>query len=81
MAKLDLTALIPLLSEGVSFELTEKQYEEKIKKPLPKTYYLKTRSPIAKVAKNYGYIIQVEERVHRVLVFSKAEDLQKQGEK
>lgn len=73
MAKLDLSALIPLLEKGDSFELTEKQYEEKIKKSVPKTDYLKRNSPVAKKAKEYGYKIQVEERVHRVLVFKKEE--------
>lgn len=67
MPQLDLSALIPLLERGQPFELTEKQYEEKIKKELPK----KRNSPIARKAKEYGYKIQVEERIHRVLIFTK----------
>lgn len=73
MAKLDLSALIPLLDQGKTFELTEKQYEEMIKRALPKTDYLKRRSPVAKKAKEYGYKIQVEEQIHRVLIFTKTE--------
>lgn len=71
MAKLDLSALIPLLARGQPFQLTEAQYEEKIKRALPKTDYLKRKSPVAKKAKEYGYIIQVEEQIHRVLIFTK----------
>lgn len=74
MAKLDLSALIPLLKQGHSFELTEEQYKEKIKRALPKTDYLKRSSPVAKKAKEYGYKIQVEERIHRVLIFTKKPD-------
>lgn len=73
MAKLDLSALIPLLNQGKTFELTEKQYEEMIKRALPKTDYLKRHSPVAKKAKEYGYKIQVEEQIHRVLIFTKTE--------
>lgn len=68
---LDLSALIPLLEKGQPFELTEKQYEEKIKKSVPKTDYLKRNSPVAKKAREYGYKIQVEEQIHRVLIFTK----------
>lgn len=73
MPQLDLSALIPLLERGQPFELTEKQYEEKIKKEFPKTDYLKRNSPVARKAKEYGYKIQVEERIHRVLIFTKKE--------
>lgn len=73
MAKLDLSALTPLLERGSSFELTEKQYEEKIKRAMPKTYYLKRNSPVAKQAKEHGFTLTVEERVHRVLIFTKNE--------
>lgn len=73
MAKLDLSELIPLLEQGQSFELTEKQYEEKMQRALPKTDYLKRSSPVAKKAKEYGYKIQVEEQIHRVLIFTKTE--------
>lgn len=76
MAKLDLSALIPLFEQGRPFELTEKQYEERIKKPLPQTNYLKRNSPVAKEAKKHGFTIQVDERVHRVLIFTKNEETQ-----
>lgn len=33
MAKLDLSLLEPYFQKGVNFELTEAQYEEKVKKP------------------------------------------------
>lgn len=71
MAKLDLSALTPLLKQGKSFELTEKQYEERIKRAMPKTDYLKRSSPVARKAKEYGFTLSVEERVHRVLIFTK----------
>lgn len=73
MAKLDLSELTPMLEQGRSFELTEKQYEEKIKRAMPKTDYLKRRSPVAKEAKARGFTLAVEERVHRVLIFTKKE--------
>ena len=36
MAKLDLSLLEPYFQKGENFELTEAQYEEKVKKPYPK---------------------------------------------
>lgn len=72
MSKLDLSALEELLKQGEkTFEMTAEQYEETVKKPLPQTAYLKWRSPVAAKAKEFGYKIQVEERVHRVLIFAK----------
>lgn len=71
MPELDLSALIPLLEEGKSFELTEEQYEEKIKRNVPGTDYLKRRSPVARKAKDYGFSLNVEDRSHRVLIFTK----------
>ena len=48
MAKLDLSLLEPYFQKGENFELTEAQYEEKVKKALPKTesYIRKTYSII-----------------------------------
>ena len=72
MAKLDLSLLEPYFQKGENFELTEAQYEEKVKKALPKTEsYIRKTSPLAELATKSGYSIKVEERVHRVLVFTK----------
>lgn len=72
MPKLDLSPLEPYFKKGKDFELTAEQYEEKVRKPLPKTeYHIKKTSPLAKLAQKQGFSIQVEERVHRVLVFTK----------
>lgn len=77
MPKLNLSALEKLFEQGKNFEFTEEQYEKTVKKSMPKTDYLKRGSPVARKAKEHGYKIRVEERKHRVLVFTKAEDLQK----
>lgn len=77
MPKLDLSMFPPLLANGRNFEVTEEQYENNVKKTLPKTDYLKSRSPVAKLAKEYGYIIQVEERIQRVLIFKKQEEVKR----
>lgn len=74
---LNLCALEKLLEKGKNFEFTEEQYEKTVKKSMPKTYYLKTNSPVARKAKAYGYTIQVEERTRRVLVFTKVKNIRK----
>lgn len=72
--KLDLSTFEPLLKQGNNFEITQEQYENAIKKEMPKTDYLRRNSPVAKLAKEYGYRIQVEERIHRVMVFEKVRE-------
>lgn len=69
--QLDLSSFEPLMKLGKDFEVTEEQYEKAIKKPMPQTNYLKKNSPVATLAKKNGYKIQVEERIHRVLIFRK----------
>lgn len=69
--KLDLSSFEPLMKLGNDFEVTEDQYERAIKKAMPETNYLRKKSPLAKLAKENGYKIHVEERIHRVLVFRK----------
>lgn len=71
MPKLDLSAFETLLEQGNNFEVTEAQYENSVRKAMPKTDYLKKKSPVAKLAKEYGYKIQIEERIHRVMLFTK----------
>lgn len=75
--KLNLSAFEPLLEQGNRFEVTEEQYENSVGTTMPKTYYLKKNSPVAKLAKEYGYQIQVEERIHRVMIFTKKEEILK----
>lgn len=77
MPKLDLSSFEPLLEKGDSFEVTEEQYEEAVRKTMPASDYLRQKSPLAKLAKEHGYKIQVEERIHRVLIFKKQEGCRK----
>jgi len=64
MAKLNFEKLIPLFEANEEFSLTESQYEKNVGKALPKDfYYLKNNSALAKVAKEYGYKLTVEERI------------------
>lgn len=75
MAKLDLSPLDDLFARGEDFELTGTQYEERIKKHLPNDgYYLKKRSPLAKKAKEKGFIIaSVEDKpvIMKTVTFKK----------
>lgn len=71
MPKLDLSTFEALLEQGNNFEVTEEQYENSVRKAMPKTDYLKKKSPVAKLAKEYGYKIQIEERIQRVMLFTK----------
>lgn len=59
---------------GKNFTVTEKQYEEIIGKPLSKNLsYIKYSSPLAKIAKNSGYKINVTEEatIQRILKFKR----------
>lgn len=71
---LDLSLFEPLLEQGHNFEVTEEQYVNHVKKTMPQTNYLKKSSPVAKLAREHGYKIQVEERIHRVLIFIREEE-------
>lgn len=73
MPKLDLSSFEPFLEQGGKFEITEEQYVKNVKKDMPATDYLKKSSPLAKLAKKYGFKIHVEERIQRVLIFTKRE--------
>lgn len=78
MAKaLDLSPLDDLFAKGADFELTAPQYEGKIGKPLPKSVdYIKGSSPLARKAKENGFIIAavVEQPIiMRTVVFKKVE--------
>ena len=53
MALLDLSSFEQLFQKGENFEITEEQYEEKVKKKLPQTNYLKKRSPVARKARDF----------------------------
>lgn len=55
---LDLSPLDDLFAKGEDFDLTDAQYEGKIGKPLPKDKdYIKRRSPLARKAKENGFVI------------------------
>lgn len=72
--KLDLSAFEPLLKQGNNFEVTEEEYENNVRKAMPETNYLKKNSPVAKLAKEYGYKLRVEERIQRVLIFTSGDE-------
>ena len=59
------------MEQGGKFEITEEQHVKNVKKGMPATDYLKKSSPLAKLAKKYGFKIQVEGRIQRVLIFTK----------
>lgn len=73
--KLDLAPLNGLFAKGKDFELTDFEYEEKIGKPLPgDTDYIKSRSPLAKKAKEHGFTIAAvmnQPVVQRTVIFKK----------
>lgn len=72
---LDLSPLDDLFARGEDFELTDVQYEEKIKKSLPKNAdYIKRKSPLARKARDNGFTISavIEQPViMKTVVFKK----------
>ena len=61
MRKPNFEKIISLLEANEEFSLTEKQYEKSTGSTLPKSdYYLKNKSALAKMAKKYGYIVEVQ---------------------
>lgn len=69
--KLDLSSFETEFQRGNDFEVTEAQYNERVQKTMPQTHYLRTNSPVAMLAREYGYTMQVEERIQRIIVFTK----------
>lgn len=51
--------------------MTEEQYVENVRRKLPETKYLEKRSPVSRKARDFGYKLRVEERIHKVLIFTK----------
>jgi len=74
MAPLDLSLFEPFFRGGENFEITEAEYEKGVKKKLPDVKYLQSRSPVARKAHENGYRLKVEERIQRVLIFTKMEE-------
>lgn len=63
MKKPKFEKLLPLLQSNEDFSLTESQYEEKTGAPLPiGIYYLKKQSALAKIAREHGFEIWVQEK-------------------
>ena len=61
--RIDFSKFLPLLESNEEFSITEKQYLKNTGREIPKdTYYLKSKSAFAKLAKKHGYIIEVKER-------------------
>ena len=55
--------LLPLFQAQEEFSLTETQYQKSTGAPLPKgTYYLRSQSALSKVAKKYGFIVDIKEK-------------------
>ena len=75
--KLDLSEFEKAFAEEKDFELTEEEYKKWVNKELPQSKYFEKRSPVAKKAKEAGYEMRVEERIHRVVIFTKKEDNKK----
>lgn len=71
MAALDLSSFEPYFRGGKNFEMTEEQYVENVRRKLPETKYLEKRSPVSRKARDFGYKLRVEERIHKVLIFTK----------
>lgn len=60
---IDFSKITPLFEANQDFSLTERQYIKSTGHALPKhTYYLQNGSALSKLAKNYGFIIEVKER-------------------
>ena len=56
--------LIPLFLANEDFSLTESQYEKSTGGTLPKEiYYLKNRSALSRVAKQYGFFVEIREKI------------------
>lgn len=63
MSKPDLTKIIALLESNEEFSITETQYQKSTGTNMPKsTYYLKKNSALSRLAKKYGFSIEVNER-------------------
>ena len=61
--KIDFSKIVPLLETNQAFSLTETQYLKSTGSTLPKdTYYLKNRSPLSRLTKDYGFQIEIQER-------------------
>ena len=61
--KPDLSKIIDSLKDGKAFQMTDAQYEKKTGARLPKEKsYLINSSALAKVCKEYGYTIKVQEK-------------------
>ena len=63
MNKPNLSSIESLLSTGNKFALTENQYHKETSATMPKNfYYLKNNSAVAKLAKRYGFKIELQEK-------------------
>ena len=67
MAKPKLNSFKLLFQSGKSFSITEEQYIKESGLKFPKQPYLQTSSPLAQMAKMYGYEIVVK----NIVVFCK----------
>ena len=71
--KLLFTELDELFASGKDFEISDARYKEITGNDLPKSPYLKSRSALAKKAKENGYSITVKEEpvIIKKVVFKK----------
>ena len=73
--RMDLEEFDDLFSSGRDFEITDAEYEERVRKRLPKTKsaIVGKGTPLGRKAEANGYDIHVEERpiIQRVVVLTK----------
>lgn len=63
MSRPDLTKITALMEANEDFSITETQYQKSTGTNMPKsTYYLKKNSALSRLAKKYGFSIEVQER-------------------
>lgn len=63
MSRPDLTKITALMEANEDFSITETQYQKSTGTSMPKsTYYLKKNSALSRLAKKYGFSIEVQER-------------------
>lgn len=67
MNKLKSDKLLPLFKANEDFSLTETQYQKSTGRTLPKdNNYLKNKSALANLAKEFGFVVEIQEKIIRL---------------